>query len=808
MYHAAETGIVTLLLYLLTYSLCRAGFISPQAHRKFWNFVLAAAFISVALSGFFLALQVTYKWNIPNVRSFVRLHAETGTGLAFTGILHFIRHSGYFFTRNRETAEGVQQQRPWLSTPGLIGGNLFMAGLLSSSVQILLMREMMNISGGFELMSGIFLGAWLLATAAGSMAAVSSRMDDPPKINMFFSLSPLASISVMILLARFFLTPGESPSFLFSILFIFLTLFPFCFISGYLFLKLLGRAGIVNGYSPGKSYAIETAGGVLAGILVTFLASGRVNNYELLFLAVILSLAWTILNFVSLSTWKANSIKTLSATLICILFITDPDVLMRSLLLPGVSVTATHDTPYGNVTTCENNASTGILYNHRLLAYSGDIEEREENIHLAMLQARNPESVLLISGAPDSNVPELLKYPLRRITQVEGDAQLAKILRFRGETGSVKYTEVRSDGFRYVRSMSHSADVIILLTPPPSTLMTGRFYTVEFFAAVSKKLRDGGVFACTPGAAENYYNDESVKLYSSVYNSLKTAFRFVVPVAGNKLWFIASDSALSTGFGKLADEKGIINEWVNSGYFQDDLTALRSSELTELLGSGGKVNTAARPVAVFHSQLFSLSRSSNERIPVAVLLLLLLIVPLLLTGRKGLIMYTGAFTLSSFEIVVLLALQITAGNMYQYTGLIIASVMAGLAIGSGNPGIMLNSLSIRNKGLLAAFYYLFVAIGSSFLPSMGGTAAVIILLVFVSVPPAIITGSIFHNLTLNMPAGGSTALVYSADLSGSAAGFILTAGLLVPLAGMGSTLFILCGLIFTASIFGTNVNKY
>jgi hypothetical protein len=146
--------------------------------------------------------------------------------------------------------------------------------------------------------------------------------------------------------------------------------------------------------------------------------------------------------------------------------------------------------------------------------------------------------------------------------------------------------------------------------------------------------------------------------------------------------------------------------------------------------------------------------------------------------------------------------------MYQYTGLIIASVMAGLAIGSGNPGIMLNSLSIRNKGLLAAFYYLFVAIGSSFLPSMGGTAAVIILLVFVSVPPAIITGSIFHNLTLNMPAGGSTALVYSADLSGSAAGFILTAGLLVPLAGMGSTLFILCGLIFTASIFGTNVNKY
>ena len=46
-------------------------------------------------------------------------------------------------------------------------------------------------------------------------------------------------------------------------------------------------------------------------------------------------------------------------------------------------------------------------------------------------------------------------------------------------------------------------------------------------------------------------------------------------------------------------------------------------------------------------------------------------------------MYFSAGALAGFEIIVLIILQSTAGNIYQMTGLIIAGLMTGLALGSG-----------------------------------------------------------------------------------------------------------------------------
>ncbi|HBQ83395.1 MAG TPA: hypothetical protein DD745_11025 [Bacteroidales bacterium] len=53
-----------------------------------------------------------------------------------------------------------------------ISTNLFITGFVSTSIQILLIREMMNISGGYELITGIFLGTWLITSAAGSSSQI------------------------------------------------------------------------------------------------------------------------------------------------------------------------------------------------------------------------------------------------------------------------------------------------------------------------------------------------------------------------------------------------------------------------------------------------------------------------------------------------------------------------------------------------------------------------------------------------------------------------------------------------------------
>ena len=56
---------------------------------------------------------------------------------------------------------------------------------------------------------------------------------------------------------------------------------------------------------------------------------------------------------------------------------------------------------------------------------------------------------------------------------------------------------------------------------------------------------------------------------------------------------------------------------------------------------------------------------------------------MLLIKRRYMLMYFSASALAGFEIIILLTLQIIIGNMYQLTGLVIAGLMAGLAIGSG-----------------------------------------------------------------------------------------------------------------------------
>ena len=83
-------------LYLLSYLLYRNRFYDLQFHRKLWNLLLAAAFILTASAGILLALQINYKWNLPVVKTILKWHVESGIGLAFAGIFHFIWHLSYY----------------------------------------------------------------------------------------------------------------------------------------------------------------------------------------------------------------------------------------------------------------------------------------------------------------------------------------------------------------------------------------------------------------------------------------------------------------------------------------------------------------------------------------------------------------------------------------------------------------------------------------------------------------------------------------------------------------------------------------
>jgi spermidine synthase len=192
------------------------------------------------------------------------------------------------------------------------------------------------------------------------------------------------------------------------------------------------------------------------------------------------------------------------------------DQFFRQILMPSVKGTETNDTPYGNITKGEYKGEESLYYNHRLLAYNDDATEREEDIHYAMLQSESPGKVLLISGSLGSHLPEILKYPVRKITYIERDPLLVKYGTALTENSSVKITVLNDDAFRYIRTSADTFDIIILLIPPPSTLQLNRYYTSEFFQKIKEKLNPEGIFLCSPGPGDNYLNNESLKMFSSI----------------------------------------------------------------------------------------------------------------------------------------------------------------------------------------------------------------------------------------------------------------------------------------------------
>jgi spermidine synthase len=803
MYHVTGTLLTVIFLYSLSYFFYLNKIFSLQFHRRLWNTVLAGSFLTAAAGGLILALQITYKWDVTFIKSILRWHVEFGIALAATGLMHLTWHYSYFkdlFGKKETTTPEPTGLTSRSRTD--ISINLFNVGFVSSSFQLLLLREIMNISGGYELIAGTFLGSWLIASAAGSAMAIKSSLNKVPKINLLFFSGPVVSVFLLMMLARLFLNPGETPSYLASIIFTFSVLLPFCFISGFTFIKLVSEAAGVKDLTAGRSFAVETAGGIVAGILISFISLASLNTYQTIILITVFGLTYTITSHFSLKRRSLMLFRIFVLVISSVIILSAPDRLFRQFLLRGVTVSGSVDTPYGNITKGVYGEEESIYYDHRLLYYSDDMIEREEDIHYPMLQLDDPENVLLISGSLNPHLAEINKYKAAKVVYVERDPALINAERIMDSLLIPEIIVENKDAYTYIKDTDEKFDAVILLLPPPSSLLLNRFYTFELFKDVKNVIKPGGVFSCAPGINPDYLNKESVYFFSSVYNSLKTAFNYVVPVSGNKLYLIASDSKISTSFCDLAERKKIVNLYVGPDYLADDLIALKTDQIMSAIDETVKLNHILTPVATFYFQAYNLSKNINEKIPSFILLAILFILPMLTVRRSNLLMYFSSSALAGYEIILLLILQSAVGNMYQVTGLILAGLMSGLAVGSGLRIPVLENLTFRVKSWLLVICYLAMYFAIKIIITADDKVVVTGALILSGFIPAAVTGNLFREFTGTGPGTSTTSSVYSADLAGSAIGCIVFSGFAVPIIGMRPSLLlfpvlILAGYLFT-----------
>jgi hypothetical protein len=276
---------------------------------------------------------------------------------------------------------------------------------------------------------------------------------------------------------------------------------------------------------------------------------------------------------------------------------------------------------------------------------------------------------------------------------------------------------------------------------------------------------------------------------------------------GNKLYYVASDGELSSSICSLTEKRGIKNVYVSSDFLSDDLLNRKSAEVISFIDHRIRKNSIEFPIACFHYQSYNLSKNLNERIPSIILMLMIFAMPVFTIRRKNLIMYSSAAALAGFEIIMLFTLQSVIGNMYQLTGLIIAGLMTGLAVGSGINLAFIKADSSRINAIFLLLFYVLTGVIFNKILKTEYSFIIISLILIMTFIPALFTGQLFRTLTMRHDLLSTSSSVYSADLAGSALGFIFISGLAVPALGVRLTIFLLAALIFVALLFGTLRNK-
>ncbi|KPL12764.1 MAG: hypothetical protein AMS26_16425 [Bacteroides sp. SM23_62] len=802
-------GIAIILLYALTYLLYRTGIILKKSHRQIWNTGLLLTFFITAILGLLLAVQVNFKLEIPWIKELLNWHVDFGIGMSMIAIFHFTWHWGYYRDLLRR---GIEKSKPAPEEAGMdfqaatsrltFRDNfpLLVLGLTALISQVIFLREFLSVFHGNELVIGIIFACWMLLTGTGALLGRSSpKAEGKNKIHItgfyLLGLLPLLTVFVIRFLKNIVFPAGSMAGVAGILIFSASVLLFFCLLSGFLFTSL--TVALSRKYKSnllGKSYAVESTGSIVGGLLFSFLLVYFLGTFQILFLVLIINLS---VPFVMNQAGRRSIFFAglVTSVFFVLVFILDLDLHSRSLLFRNQITIETLDTPYGNLVVTETGDQITIYENGTPVSISYDVSTVEENVHYPMVQHDRPDTVLILSGDLTGIATEVAKYHVRCADYVELNPWITRI-----RSKYLAYPEfpwlniLHTDGRKFLRKTEHAYDVIMVNLPAPGTAQVNRYYTTEFFQEVKLRLHPQGIISISLPGVENYVSTEAGRLYSLIFNTLGRTFRHVLVVPGQKTYFLASDAELDIDIPGLIEHKGIETIYVNPYYL--DLFSLqeRSQQVEEIIQDGELINHDFRPRAYFLQLDYWLSHfSTNFWMPVMILILLIVLAGLRSSPLDTAI-FTAGFTGTAAELILLLGIQVVFGYIYLYLAIIVTVFMSGLATGALIADKIFGEITYMKfrftQFLLAAIVGLmavtFLLIDRTQIPG------ILLHVIFVSLTflVAFVSGLLFASAAILRRSGiaSTTSRLYSTDLAGSAAGALLTAILLIPLLGLTGSL--------------------
>lgn len=722
-------------------------------------------------------------------------------------------------------------------------------GFSFSVTQTLMARQLMVSFSGNELSIGLVLGSWLILEAVGS--GVLGRLAERVKaVTLSYAalqiiLSLLLPLSLYTAFALRTLTgvlPGEGIGLASTAAYALLVLLPLGLVDGAMF-AFGCRAYAREVSAVGWVYALEAIGGIIGGVVFTYLFIPYLQPIQVV-------LVLTAMNLASALTLVAPQRSKLMIVISGLFFIS------LYLLLPpqagnlhrwlvgqqwrGYNLVYYGNSIYGNVAAIEQEGQYTFFANGVpiITAPVPDITFVEELVHLPMLFIPQPRRVLVLSGGVGGLLTEILKYPVERVDYAELDPLLIEAVEsLPTPLTTAELTDPRVhvrnvDGRLLARQMATEGtpagqyDLVVINLPYPSTLQLNRFYSREFDALVRVLLADEGVMVITSPSTLTHMSPGMRDLNASLYLTLGQIFPHIRPIPGDVCIWLASPTLAVEDI----PQEVLIQRWreraIPSRMMSDFHIGLKLDEqrLARFLDSLQRTKRAIanedlRPAGLLYglaywSDLFSprLSRYFESLgtlglLPLAAMLIAATIA-LWMVGRLfprfketavPIAIVTTGFGGMAFDLLVIFAFQIFYGYVYYQIGLLITAFMAGLSVGGLVMTHQVRRVEVGKRTLirleeaLAGYWILFPAIlfsiyAQAHRPQVAPLVAPVLLIL--NILSGFLVGLEFP-LANKMYFGGSLSrtagILYAADLLGAFLGALLASVVLLPALGILQT---------------------
>lgn len=149
----------------------------------------------------------------------------------------------------------------------------------------------------------------------------------------------------------------------------------------------------------------------------------------------------------------------------------------------------------------------------------------ESLVHPTLISLARPEKVLIIGGGDGGALREVLKHPVEEVTMVELDRSVIEMVKRnvpevpRDSFEDRRLKLVIGDGRKYVENCEEKYDAVILdVTDPYGQAV--RLYTKEFYSAVRRLLREGGLMVTHSGGVHVYRTT-----FQRIYRAIREVFR-------------------------------------------------------------------------------------------------------------------------------------------------------------------------------------------------------------------------------------------------------------------------------------------